>query len=295
MNDAMDGLCLFVSDLHGSLPRYRRLFRLIAEETPDAVFVGGDLLPSFLRFSDARAGTPDEFVGDFLVPELRALHSHLGAAYPSIFLIMGNYDLRAAEGEFTRDEYADLWRYIHQKRVTYGAFDVFGYAHVPPTPFRLKDWDRYDVSRSIDPGCISPEDGDYSVEIDRRRVRYATIQDDLEALTGDRDLSRSVFLFHTPPYQTHLDRAALDGRVIDHVPLDVHVGSIAVRRMIERKQPLLTLHGHIHESVRLTGRWRDRVGQTHLFSGCHDGPELAVVRFRLDELDAAERVLLPVT
>jgi len=35
------------------------------------------------------------------------------------------------------------------------------------------------------------------------------------------------------------------------------VGSIAVRRFIEERQPLLTLHGHIHESARLTGDWRE--------------------------------------
>ena len=104
---------------------------------------------------------------------------------------------------------------------------------------------------------------------------------------------RAVFLFHTPPYQTKLDRAALDGQATDHAPLDVHVGSVAVRRFIERGQPLLTLHGHIHESARLTGSWRDRLGRTHMFSAAHDGPELALVRFDLRDLDSATRTLLP--
>ena len=69
----------------------------------------------------------------------------------------------------------------------------------------------------------------------------------------DNDLSRAMFLFHTPPYNTGLDRAALDGKKVNYVDLDVHVGSIAVRRFIESRQPLLTLHGHIHESARITG------------------------------------------
>ena len=56
-------------------------------------------------------------------------------------------------------------------------------------------------------------------------------------------LSRAVFLFHTPPYNTGLDRAALDGKKVNYVDLDVHVGSIAVRRFIESKQPLLTCTG----------------------------------------------------
>jgi len=41
-------------------------------------------------------------------------------------------------------------------------------------------------------------------------------------------------VLHSPPYDTGLDRAALDGRSVDHAPLDVHVGSIAIRRFIER-------------------------------------------------------------
>ena len=83
----------------------------------------------------------------------------------------------------------------------------------------------------------------------------------------------------SPPYQTRLDRAALDGRLFDDAPLDVHVGSIAVRRFIEQRQPLVTLHGHVHESARLTGSWQEKIGRTHCFSAAHDGPELALVRF----------------
>ncbi|HUU04736.1 MAG TPA: hypothetical protein VMZ49_02545, partial [Patescibacteria group bacterium] len=74
-----------------------------------------------------------------------------------------------------------------------------------------------------------------------------------------------------------LDRAALDGRQVDSVPLDVHVGSIAIRRFIETRQPLVTLHGYVHESARLTGSWQEKIGRTFCFSAAHDGPELAVV------------------
>ena len=65
-----------------------------------------------------------------------------------------------------------------------------------------------------------------------------------------------------------------------------------VRRFVESRQPLLTLHGHVHESARLTGRWRDKIGQTHMFTAAHDGPELALVQFDPDELENAERDLL---
>ena len=98
-------------------------------------------------------------------------------------------------------------------------------------------------------------------------------------------------LFHTPPYQTKLDRAALDGKMIDHVPLDLHVGSIAVKDLIMKHQPLLTLHGHVHESARLTGSWKEQLGETTALSAAHDGPELALVRFDPGNLREASREL----
>ena len=123
-------------------------------------------------------------------------------------------------------------------------------------------------------------------------IRWATIENDLRELVGEDDVHDAVLLFHGPPYRTSLDRAALDGQMVDHVPLDVHVGSIAVRRFIEERQPLVTLHGHVHESARLTGSWRDRIGRTCLFGAAHDGPELALVRFDLDDPKSATRELL---
>jgi len=169
---------------------------------------------------------------------------------------------------------------------------VFGYNCVPPTPFRLKDWERYDVSRYVDPGCVAPEDGAHSVSVPMHEMRYGTIATDLERLTAGKDLSHAVCLFHSPPYQTALDRAALDDRRVDHAPLDPHVGSIAVRRLFESRAPWLGLHGHVHESARLTGAWMDRIGSTVLLGAAHDGPELALVRFDLERPGEASRDLL---
>ncbi len=156
----------------------------------------------------------------------------------------------------------------------------------------LKDWERYDVSRYVPPGCVSPEEGYRSVLAEESEIKWATIQKDLASLVGGDPLDRAVFLFHTPPCDTSLDRAALDGRTYEHVPLDVHVGSIAVQRFIEEQQPLLTLHGHVHEAARLTGEWKIRIGRTVCINGAHDGPELALVRFDLESPEAATRDLL---
>jgi Icc-related predicted phosphoesterase len=285
-------LCFFASDLHGHDGRYRALFDRVVEERPDAVFLGGDLLPAALPGREGSVGALDEWTSNTLGVGLGRLRERLGDDRPRVFAIMGNDDPGALEDVFAslvRDRVLEL---VHMRRRTFADYDVYGYSCVPPTPFLLKDWERYDVSRFLEAGCVAPEEGRNTVALSARELRYSTIARDLDALLAGADLSRAILLFHAPPYRTMLDRAALDGRVVDGVPCDVNVGSIAIRRVIEDRQPLITLHGHVHESARLTGSWRDRLGRTHLFSAAHDGRELALVRFDPDHPERATRELI---
>jgi Icc-related predicted phosphoesterase len=279
--------CFFVSDLHGRLDRYRTLFDAVESRRPRALFMGGDLLPHF-----ADPSSPTDFIQDHLLAELERLRGRLGEAFPRVFVILGNDDGRWNEELLEEASRQGLVSYVHGRRDSIGEWTVYGYSYVPPTPFLLKDWERYDVSRHVDPGCVSPEEGARSVAVALHEVQYTTMWEDLLGLAGSDDPERAVFLFHAPPYDTDLDRAALDGVKIDHVPLDVHVGSIAVRRFIESYQPLLTLHGHVHESARITGSWRTRLGRTVALSAAHDGPELALVRFDLEDPSGATRELI---
>jgi Icc-related predicted phosphoesterase len=74
----------------------------------------------------------------------------------------------------------------------------------------------------------------------------------IEAMAGQlRDPQQAIFNFHLPPYGSKLDEApALDAnlRPIHGGRAVRPVGSTAVREAITRYQPLLSLHGHIHES-----------------------------------------------
>jgi len=282
----------FVSDLHGDIPRYRKLFSRILDERPFAVFLGGDLLPSHLARLTGAASSPGEFITNYLAPEFSKIREYLGPEYPTLFLILGNDDPRSAEDEIGRGASIGLWQYVHGRKSDVRGHDVYGYSYVPPTPFNLKDWERYDVSEFVDPGCIHPTEGWRTVPVPEREVKFSTIKKDLEILTGGKDLSGAIMLFHTPPYRTSLDRAALDGKFFDHVPLDVHVGSIAIREFIEERQPLVTLHGHVHESAGITGSWKENIGRTIMLSAAHDGPELALVRFATGDPSRATRELV---
>jgi Icc-related predicted phosphoesterase len=286
-------LCFFCSDLHGSIRRYETLFGQILKRRPKFVFLGGDLLPGPLMAFAAPDPRHQDFVSGYLVPTMTELRLEMGTAFPEIMIILGNDDGRFEEAAILDGAVQGCWAYLHDRTVMLaGGISAMGYSFVPPTPFRLKDWERYDVSRYVDPGCLSPEEGSHSVDVPLHELRYTTIREDLARMTEGSDLSKTICLFHSPPYGTPLDRAALDGKSVDHVPLDVHVGSIAIQRFIETRQPLCSLHGHIHESVRLTGKWRHKIGHTHLFGGAHDGPELALISFFPQDLERATRELL---
>lgn len=284
--------CFFVADLHGKIDRYQKFFQLIKSEKPEAVFIGGDLLPHIHgSVNNFNFKLIDDFVDDFLISEFVKLRSEMKSHYPEVFIILGNDDPKIEEQRIINAESKGIWHYMHNRRYQWNDFEVFGYANIPPSPFLLKDWERYDVSRYVDPGCIHPTEGIRTIT-ETTDIEYATIQNDVDKLTHVFEPGKSVFLFHSPPYQTNLDRAALDGKTFEHVPLDVNVGSIALRRFIEEKQPLLTLHGHIHESSDITGSWSDKIGKTVLFSAAYHKPELAVIKFDLEDLDKAERIIL---
>jgi hypothetical protein len=82
-------------------------------------------------------------------------------------------------------------------------------------------------------------------------------EEDLMRRIGDmtsklKNPSRSIFNFHCPPYDSTLDSAPqlekMQPKLSASGPVMASVGSKSVRAAIEKYQPLLGLHGHIHES-----------------------------------------------
>jgi uncharacterized protein len=281
----------FVSDLHGVERRYKKLFDVILNEKPEMVFIGGDILPSFTN-KIVNSKMIDDFINDYLVKNFLLLKEQMKEKYPKIFIILGNDDLKTEEKKIVDASKLEIFNYVNCSKLEINGINIFGYCYVPPTPFLLKDWEKYDVSRYVDPACVSPEEGFRSIKVEESEIKYSTIKDDLNNLTKDENLSNAIFLFHSPPYRTNLDRVANDGKYIEYVPLDLNAGSIAIKKFIEVKQPLLTLHGHIHESTRLTGSWKDKIGKTFCFNASHDGPELSLIKFDINKIDEAIRIVI---
>jgi Icc-related predicted phosphoesterase len=86
----------------------------------------------------------------------------------------------------------------------------------------------------------------------------------IEAVIGQlKNPANAIFNLHVPPYDTNLDVAPeIDENLTPKLSLAggfkmISVGSKAVRAVIEKYQPLVGLHGHIHES-----RSAQKIGRT---------------------------------
>ena len=80
--------CIFVSDLHGKIEKYKKLMKYIVEVKPKIVFMGGDLLPSSTFIFSKSNESYQNFVKDFLIAEFSLLREKLGKDYPKVFLIL---------------------------------------------------------------------------------------------------------------------------------------------------------------------------------------------------------------
>jgi uncharacterized protein len=253
--------------------------------------MGGDLLPHKTILHPANTDESDGFITNFLFRKFKRLKDKMECAYPEVYLIPGNDDHKILFNKIVEGEKEELWYNLHNRCIVIGKYRFYGYACVPPTPFMIKDWERFDISQDAGPGSISPVRGYYSVPPDHNPEKD-TIQKDLQLLVNTDSLEFGIFLFHAPPYQTFLDQADIRSEKADSRPSGTSVGSKAIREFIEEKQPYLTMHGHIHETVRLSGQWKQAIGRTWSFSAANDSPELVVIKFELhDPLSVTRRII----
>jgi hypothetical protein len=109
-----------------------------------------------------------------------------------------------------------------------------------------------------------------------------------------KDVKSAIFNFHAPPFESKLDEAPLLDKDLNPIiqggsVVMVPVGSKAVRKMLEKYQPFLGLHGHIHESAGSM-----KIGKTHCVN---PGSEYAegiirafLIEFTGDKLSRLQRI-----
>ncbi|MHB1152870.1 MAG: metallophosphoesterase family protein [Eubacteriales bacterium] len=112
--------------------------------------------------------------------------------------------------------------------------------------------------------CLLSDNNDKLNVVPRDFLNYLpSIEDDLSVLNN----KKSIWVIHTPPF----------GGVLDKNFDNICGGSKAVRKSIERIQPILTLHGHIHEAPHMSHKWSEKIGNTISLNPGSEEPLHAVI------------------
>lgn len=214
---------LYLTDAHGNAESYITALAIAVKKGINHIIFGGDIAPNFLDGMENYRKQQLLFTKNILIGIFKKFRKH--NPEKCIYIMPGNDDIKEIIEVLDKAEKSGLLKQLHGKAHKLDDYSIYGYSFVNPTPFFLKDWEKSEKDVKID------------LEEMARKIK---------------DMRNSVIIFHAPPFATNLD--------VLHS--NEHVGSIAIRKFIERKQPLLTLHGHIHESPEMSGTIKDRIGKT---------------------------------
>jgi uncharacterized protein len=284
----------YAADLHGSTPTWRKFVNAAAFYGADALVFGGDLMgkalvPIVERGGRLRAEIAGEVVeGDRT--ELPALAERIEVRGHYWKVVDPDEHARLAEdpllveGETQELARERLRTWIAFARERLDGTDVRvhltgGNDDAPSVLDVLTDEndDRIGASEGvlvdlddehtmITVGLSTPTPWDTAREASEAVIERA-IED---AVAGVPDISRCVFNLHCPPKDTILDRCLKLEVVPGQLPRPIREGgrfvttgggSVAVREAVGRHQPLVALHGHIHESP-----GRLKIGRTFCFN-----------------------------
>ncbi|RJQ17154.1 hypothetical protein C4573_03815 [Candidatus Woesearchaeota archaeon] len=243
---------LFSADLHGNIMQYEKLFLAAKKEKVNLIIIGGDLAP---KDGIRRTILQQKFFfADCLLPLLKK-YSDI-----AVYLIMGNDDFKANRTSLqTLAKKQKNLFILSDKPKKIAGLSITGYPYVPLTPFRFKDWEKIDAPDVLETtyrdfvtsGMLSKKGGFINHEINLHE-RKNSIAHDFDKIAKKCKGEKAIWIVHTPPYDT----------VLDVIHTGKHVGSIALKRAIEKYKPKLTLHGHIHETVAMTNKFKQKIGRT---------------------------------
>lgn len=274
----------FATDLHGSSKCFRKFVNAGVAYDADVLVLGGDVagkaLQTIVRGADGRyrctfIGTSYEVeVG----PELEALEKVIGDhGYYPYRAEAGELDARRADSSldalFVELMHARLndWLTLADERLRpTGKRLFFMLGNDDPIELRtLLDsapWGVHDEGRVVmlddDHEMISWGYANITPWNSHREQTEDQLAASIREMAGQlRAPELAVFNLHVPPYGSGLDEApVLDVNLVVQTALGqprfAPVGSTAVRDALTEFQPLLGLHGHIHEAggIRRLGR-----------------------------------------
>ncbi len=265
----------YCSDLHGSEQHYARLSLAVTAHSPEVVILGGDMLPddSVLQPETLGKGQP-EFVRRQFREAILGIRQ---ACRPrAILVIFGNHDW--ASSVLAMNELASEGLLIalnHKTPLDVGGLAFLGYSCSPPTPWFVKDFERLDLTGDVPPllGGARWDQRFCKPSAHGAEVIFGAVPSIAAELADFKPPPQPwVFVAHAPPFETNLDRSYKGESW----------GSRAIREVIEKHQPLLSVHGHVHESPVVTGSFTHQLGST---VAVNPGQTRDKLRFALIDID----------
>lgn len=305
---------LFVTDLHGSDVTFRKAINGVKVYGADALIVGGDLTGKQIvplvddgqRFSGELMGAQVSVDADELEGLVGAIRN-LGQ-YP-VVMSPSDYDRLAASDEVQHETFVAAcheqvaeWmaRLADRLGDTTPVFVTGGnddYLSIEPI-LDSADWIVNAEGRVVElmPGVpmISSGYGNVTPWQCPRDISEDELWARIDSMAAELESPQSaVFNLHVPPHASGLDRCMrLDTSVSPPRPVagdQIDAGSTAVRTAVERYQPMLSLHGHIHES-----RGIRKIGSTRCVNPGSEYAEgvlnAAIIDLRGTELDNVQLV-----
>jgi len=263
----------FATDIHGSDRCFRKFLAAAESYDADALVLGGDIAGKGLVPIQSQNGTLSAKVRGELVSVPRDEEQRLRAEINRL----GFYSILADQQEVERMEsepsylvraferaiieQIETWCKLAEERlgpkvrciITPGNDDPKAIDPVLKAASRIEspEAEICDLGPVVMASCGDVTPTPWNTE---REYPEEELARRLEAiLDGAPPASKVVVNFHCPPYGSGLDFAAeLDPKLRPVIrggrPSIIPVGSRAVRDVIKRYQPIVGLHGHIHES-----------------------------------------------
>jgi len=286
---ARDRLLFFATDIHGSEACFRKWLAAARAYKADTLVMGGDLTGKVIVPVHPRNG---HHVARFRGAEHRLESKAELEAFTRTVADAGGYvwhaELDEAEQVLANDEATERlfvrlaaervrqWVDLAEERLAddVQAFIIPGNDDAPEVDAELERGQRLRNAEQrvtwldewlpmVSYGDATPTPWDSPREVSEEEYERR-----VEALIGQLEDARAAVLnLHVPPHGSQLDLApALDEehRVRYSAAgemLLAPVGGHSVRALIERHEPLLGLHGHVHE-----GRGRAKIGRTVCFN-----------------------------
>jgi len=276
---------LFVSDIHGSETTFRKFLNASKMYKVDVAIVGGDITGKGLIFISKKSeGYETEFLGrkrfaqddeelQSLIQEVRKRGFYAHVDGPDAIEEIASSPIKAEN--LLKDHImrsVKEWIKLAEERLKGSSIKC----HISPGNDDIYEidsiFDSSDFVTNPDGKVVTLDDEHEMISTGKanitpwkcpRDVTEDELGRTIEKLASElSNISLSIFNFHAPPFNTYLDVALeLDENLRPVIkagqPNMVNVGSISVRKAIEKHQPLLGLHGHIHESKAV-----EKIGKT---------------------------------